>query len=118
MTKEIIVDDIEVRDWRSALRNKEREYEELRQYHNKCCEENANELKDWLEKYSRLSRDFYSGKYCNTKYCKQLKRAEQKLEKIKNRCIEYMEVFKIQGIDPKGGGYDHILQIIEGEENV
>ena len=33
--KEIIVDDIEVRDWRSALRNKEREYEELRQYHEK-----------------------------------------------------------------------------------
>ena len=80
--KEIIVDDIEVRDWRSALRNKEREYEELRQYHNKCCEENANELKDWLEKYSRLSRDFYSGKYCNAKYCKQLQAKEQALEEI------------------------------------
>ena len=50
-------------------------------------------------------------------YFKQLKRAEQKLNKIKNRCIEYMEVFKMQGVDPKGGGYDHILQIIKGEEN-
>ena len=50
-------------------------------------------------------------------YFKQLKQAEQKLNKIKNRCIEYMEVFKMQGVDPKGGGYDHILQIIKGEEN-
>lgn len=50
-------------------------------------------------------------------YFKQLKRAEQKLNKIKNRCIEYMEVFRMQGVDPKDGGYDHILQIIKGEEN-
>lgn len=50
-------------------------------------------------------------------YFKQLKQAEQKLNKIKNRCIEYMEVFKMQGVDPKGGGYEHILQIIKGEEN-
>lgn len=87
MTEEIISDDIEVFDWRSALRNKEREYEELRQYHNKCCKENANELKDWLEKYSRLSRDFYSGKYCNAKYCKHLQAKEQERNELFN-CLK------------------------------
>ena len=87
MAEEIIVDNIEVFDWRSALRNKEREYEELRQYHNKCCEENANELKDWLIKYSRLSRDFYSGKYCSVKYCKQIQAKEQKRNELFN-CLK------------------------------
>lgn len=92
--KEIIVDDIEVRDWRSALRNKEREYEELRQYHNKCCEENANELKDWLEKYSRLSQDFYSGKYCNAKYCKQLQAKKQECERLNKQIQSQKEEIK------------------------
>lgn len=92
--KEIIVDDIEVYDWRSALRNKEQECEELRQYHNKCCEEHANELKDWLEKYSRLSRDFYSGKYCNAKYCKQLQAKKQECERLNKQIQSQKEEIK------------------------
>ena len=34
------------------LKAKDESYEELRQYHNKCCEDNAKEVADWLEKYN------------------------------------------------------------------
>ena len=44
---------------------KEQECEELRQYHNKCCEEFENEKQELLEKYNQVSRDFHNGKYCN-----------------------------------------------------
>lgn len=72
------------------LSRKTQECEELREYHNKCCEEFENEKKELLEKYNQLSRDFYSGKYCNVEKCKQLdqlkvtnEQAEQKLERIR-----------------------------------
>lgn len=60
---------------------KTQECEELREYHNKCCEEFENEKKELLEKYNQLSIDFYSGKYCNVEKCKQLD--QLKAEKAK-----------------------------------
>lgn len=54
------------------LKHKTQECEELREYHNKCCEEFENKKKELLEKYNQLSRDFYNGKYCNVEKCKQL----------------------------------------------
>lgn len=62
---------------------KEQENEELRQYHNKCCEENAKKIEEWLEKYNQVSRDFHNGKYCNEENCNLLKDKEQKLVNIR-----------------------------------
>ena len=64
------------------LKYKEQEYEELRQYHNKCCKENVKKLKELLEKYNQVSRDFYNGKYCNKENCSLLKAKEQEYERI------------------------------------
>ena len=47
------------------LKRNEQECEDLRQYHNKCCEEFEKEKKEWLEKYNQVSRDFYVGIYCD-----------------------------------------------------
>lgn len=55
-----------------SIQAKEQDCEKLRQYHNKCCEEFEKEKKEWLEKYNQVSRDFYSGKYCNAEKCQQL----------------------------------------------
>ena len=65
------------------LKRKEKECEELREYHNKCCEEFENEKKELLEKYIQLSRDFYSGKYCNVEKCKQLDQLKAENEELK-----------------------------------
>lgn len=62
---------------------KEQEYEELRQYHNKCCEENAKKLEEWLEKFNQVSRDFFNGKYCTKENCNLLKAKEQECERLK-----------------------------------
>lgn len=70
------------------LEHKNQEYEELRQYHNKCCKENIEKLEQWLEKYNQLSRDFYNGKYCNKKNCSLLKAKEQKCENYKQALDE------------------------------
>ena len=61
---------------------KEQENEELRQYHNKCCEEFEKEKKEWLEKYNQISRGFYNGDYCNTEWCSLLKAKEQECNKL------------------------------------
>lgn len=108
--KKIIIDDIDVNALNSdeiacmnryevarlfvktveRLVNKEQEYEELRQYHNKCCEENAKKLEEWLDKYNQISRDFHNGKYCNEENCNLLKNKEQELKNIcKAFDIEY-----------------------------
>ena len=63
------------------LARKTQECEELREYHNKCCEEFENEKKELLEKYNQLSRDFYSGKYCNVEKCKQLDQLKADINK-------------------------------------
>lgn len=74
----------------NKLCKKEQECEELREYHNKCCQEFEKEKQDLINRYNQLSRDFYSGKYCDVEKCKQLdqlkaskEQAEQKLEKIR-----------------------------------
>ena len=66
-----------------TIKTKEQENEELRQYHNKCCEENAKKLEEWLEKYNQVSRDFHNGKYCNEENCNLLKAKEQECERWK-----------------------------------
>ena len=74
------------------FKRKEQECEELRQYHNKCCEEFEKEKKEWLEKYNQVSRDFYSGKYCNAEKCQQLDQLKEQLEAYKMEAEEGKEI--------------------------
>ena len=76
------------------LERKEQEYEELRQYHNKCCKEFENEKQALLEKYNQVSINFYNGDYCNTEHCSLLKAKEQE-------CGELKERIKCNCFDPK-----------------
>lgn len=78
------------------LKHKEKEYEELRRYHNKCCKENEEKLEQWLEKYNQVSRDFYNGKYCNKEHCSLLKAKEQECEKLKQWQEGAENLFKAQ----------------------
>ena len=75
-----------------TIKTKEQENEELRQYHNKCCEENAKKLEEWLEKYNQISRDFHNGKYCNEENCNLLKAKEQECERWKKANDEKNEL--------------------------
>ena len=112
INKKIIIDDIDVNALNSdeiacmnryevarlfvktveRLVAKEQENEELRQYHNKCCEENAKKLEEWLEKYNQISRDFHNGKYCNEENCNLLKAKEQECERWKKANDEKNEL--------------------------
>ena len=107
MNKEIIIDGVDVSDWADEevrykfekhsskairqiafdlykqLKQKEQEYEELRQYHNKCCEEFENEKQNLIDKYNQFSKDFFIGKYCKKEYCDLLKAKEQECEELK-----------------------------------
>lgn len=74
------------------LKRKEQEYEELRQYHNKCCKEFENEKQALLEKYNQVSINFYNGDYCNTEHCSLLKTKEQECEKLKKQLMQKSEV--------------------------
>ena len=64
-------------------KRKEQEYEELRQYHNKCCEEFEKEKQNLIDRYNQFSKDFFIGKYCKKEYCDLLKAKEQELEELK-----------------------------------
>jgi hypothetical protein len=75
-----------------TIKAKEQEYEELRKYHNKCCEEFEKEKKEWLEKYNQVSRDFYNGDYCNTEHCSLLRAKEQECEELKEEVKKYGEI--------------------------
>lgn len=87
-----------------SIQAKEQECEELRQYHNKCCEEFEKEKKEWLEKYNQVSRDFYSGKYCNAEKCQQLDqlKAENDELKFQNKRLDevatywHKSIFKVE----------------------
>lgn len=70
------------------LKRKENELEELRQYHNKCCEEFKKEKQDLIDKYNQLSINFYNGDYCNTEHCSLLKSKEQECEELKEKVKE------------------------------
>lgn len=79
----------ELNELEEKLLRKEQEYEDLRQYHNKCCEENAKKLEEWLERYNQVSRDFYNGKYCNKENCSLLEAKHQECEELKHK-VELM----------------------------
>ena len=64
------------------FKRKQNELEELRQYHNKCCEEFKKEKQDLIDKYNQLSINFYNGDYCNTEHCSLLKSKEQECDKL------------------------------------
>lgn len=68
--------------WKKYLR-KEQEYEELRQYHNKCCEEFKKEKQNLIDRCNQFTKDFFIGKYCKKEYCDLLKAKEQECEKLK-----------------------------------
>ena len=67
------------------LKAKDESYEELRQYHNKCCEDNAKELANWLDKFNQVSRDFYHGNFCNTEKCQQLANLKEENDRLRKR---------------------------------
>lgn len=73
------------------LKRAKQEYEKLRQEHNSCCEEFKQEINLRIDAYNKLSRDFWSGKYCNTKFCTQLQAKEQECENQKQRLEYYIE---------------------------
>lgn len=73
------------------LQAKEQELKELRQYHNKCCEENAKKLEEWLEKYNQVSRDFCNGKYCNKENCSLLQAKDQEYNRLKRDYFKQSE---------------------------
>ena len=67
------------------LKAKDESYEELRQYHNKCCEDNAKELANWLDKFNQVSRDLYNGNFCNTEKCQQLANLKEENDRLRKR---------------------------------
>lgn len=67
------------------LKRKEQEYEELRQYHNKCCEEFEKEKQNLIDRYNQFSKDFFIGKYCKKEYCDLLKAKEKEYEELKKQ---------------------------------
>ena len=81
-----------IKNLKEQLKRKEQEYEELRQYHNKCCIEFKKEKQELLEKYNQVSRDFYNGKYCNKENCSLLNAKEQECKELKNCLTEIKEI--------------------------
>ena len=79
------------------FKRKEQEYEELRQYHNKCCTEFENEKQALLEKYNQVSTNFYNGDYCNTEWCSLLKAKKQECERWKKANDEKNELLAKMG---------------------
>ena len=69
------------------LKAKDESYEKLRQYHNKCCEDNAKKLEEWLEKYNQVSRDFHNGDFCNTEKCQQLAQLKKENDRLRKRIV-------------------------------
>ena len=74
------------------FKRKENELEELRQYHNKCCEEFKKEKQDLIDKYNQLSINFYNGDYCNTEHCSLLKSKEQECERLEQTLIQIKDI--------------------------
>lgn len=81
-----------VKDTYLQLARKKQEYEELRQYHNKCCGEFENEKQNLIDKYNQFSKDFFIGKYCKKEYCDLLKAKEQECEELKKQVKKYGEI--------------------------
>lgn len=69
-------------------KRKEQEYEELRQYHNKCCEEFEKEKQNLIDRYNQFLKDFFIGKYCKKEYCELLKAKEQELQQAMDNYVQ------------------------------
>lgn len=105
-------------DLEKKYKAKEQELEELRQYHNKCCEEFEKEKKEWLEKYNQVSRDFHNGKYCNKENCNLLKAKEKECERLKEGYSELTDIVNpymgdFTGYNEEFGGFDIVLCVKE-----
>ena len=107
---------------------KEQENEELRQYHNKCCEENAKKMEEWLEKYNQVSRDFYNGDFCNTEKCQQLAHLKEENDRLRKRIVTIFDclikanrdvIVDTLWVDKITTLWDYIAQTlgIEGDQN-
>lgn len=80
-------------------KRKEQEYEELRQYHNKCCEEFEKEKQNLIDRYNQFSKDFFIGKYCKKEYCDLLKAKEQECEELKREIDLYKTWYRAKHDD-------------------
>ena len=110
------------------LVTKEQENEELRQYHNKCCEENAKKMEEWLEKYNQVSRDFHNGDFCNTEKCQQLAQLKEENDRLRKRIVTIFDclikanrdvIVDTLWVDKITTLWDYIAQTlgIEGDQN-
>ena len=110
------------------VKAKDESYEELRQYHNKCCEDNAKEVANWLEKYNQSLRDLYSGKYCNTEKCQQLAQLKEENDRLRKRIVTIFDclikanrdvIVDTLWVDKITTLWDYIAQTlgIEGDQN-
>lgn len=110
------------------LSRKTQECEELREYHNKCCEEFENEKKELLEKYNQVSRDFHNGDFCNTEKCQQLAQLKEENDTLRKRIITIFDclikanrdvIVDTLWVDKITTLWDYIAQTlgIEGDQN-
>ena len=138
INKKIIIDDIDVNALNSdeiacmnryevarlfvkiveRLVAKEQENEELRQYHNKCCEEFKKEKQDLIDKYNQLSINFYNGDYCNTDHCSLLKSKEKECERLEQTLIQIKDIAEnvqsfVGRIDIEDDVFEQMEQILQ-----
>ena len=110
------------------IKAKDESYEELRQYHNKCCEDNAKKLEEWLEKYNQVSRDFHNGDFCNTEKCQQLAQLKEENNRLRKRIVTIFDclikanrdvIVDTLWVDKITTLWDYIAQTlgIEGDQN-
>ena len=113
---------------KTLLKRKEESYEELRQYHNKCCEDNAKELAEWFKEYNQVSRDFHNGDFCNTEKCQQLAQLKEENDRLRKRIVTIFDclikanrdvIVDTLWVDKITTLWDYIAQTlgIEGDQN-
>ena len=77
------------------LQAKDERYEELRQYHIQCYEDNAKAVADWIEKYNQVLRDLFNGTFCNTEKCPLLKIKEKECQKLEKELAKVYKDIKL-----------------------
>ena len=113
---------------KTLLKRKEESYEELTQYHNKCCEDNAKELAEWFKEYNQSLRDLYGGKFCNTEKCQQLAQLKEENDRLRKRIVTIFDclikanrdvIVDTLWVDKITTLWDYIAQTlgIEGDQN-
>ena len=105
-----------IRGLQEQLKRKQNELEELRQYHNKCCQEFEKEKKDLIAKYNQLSINCDNGDYCNTEQCSLLKSKEEECEKYKQTLTKIIRFLKEDKKFARYSGYPIVLTSIVIEE--